>query len=69
MNRIEYGVKRNRVSHKIRGHLMLKNISMADIAREIKSSRQLVWATVRGDKHSPRVLDKLRELGVPEKYL
>lgn len=66
MRRIEFGVRRSRVAHKIRGHLLSQGLSLADVARELGVARQLVTATVRGEKHSPRVLAKLREHGVPE---
>ncbi len=69
MRRIEYGVRRSRVAHQIRGHLMLRGLTMSGFAKMIGVSRQIVTATVRGEKHSPLVLGKLRELGVPEKFL
>lgn len=69
MRPMEYGVRRNRVANKIRGHLLLKGLTMADLARELGVTKQIVSATVRGEKHSPLVLDKLREYGVPERYL
>jgi len=68
-SRIEFGVRRNRVANKIRGHLLLKGLTLADFSQEIGVSKQIVSATVRGEKHSPLVLDKLREYGVPERYL
>ncbi len=67
--RIEFGVQRSRVAHKIRGHLLLLGLNMTDVARELGVTKQLVTATVRGDKHSMRVLQKLRAVGIPEQYL
>jgi transcriptional regulator with XRE-family HTH domain len=44
-------------------------MNLAEVARQMGVCAQLVSATVNGEKHSPLVLGKLRELGVPEKYL
>lgn len=67
--RMECGVQRNRVAKKIRGHLLLKGLTATDLAGELGVSRQLVTATIRGERHSPLVLEKLRGSGVPERYL
>lgn len=69
MRPMEYGVRRNRVANKIRGHLLSQGLTMTDLAQELGVTKQIVSATVRGEKHSPLVLDKLREHGVPERYL
>lgn len=69
MKRIEIGVLRSRDAHKIRGHLLMRGLSLVGLAREIGVSKQLVQATVRGEKHSSYVLNKLREYGVPEELL
>ena len=42
---------------------------MSELGRRIGVTAELVSATVRGKKHSPRVLDALRDSGVPEQYL
>ncbi|MDR1659553.1 MAG: XRE family transcriptional regulator [Desulfovibrio sp.] len=39
------------------------------IADALKCSEPLVSMTIHGKRHSPRVLDFLRGIGVPEKYL
>lgn len=44
-------------------------LTMAALADRLGISRQAVQATIRGHNHSPRVLDALRALQVPEKYL
>ncbi|MBU1231178.1 MAG: helix-turn-helix domain-containing protein [Proteobacteria bacterium] len=67
--RLECGLARNRVRRRIQEHLDRLGKSMADVSREIGISRQLVAATVAGEKHNGRVLTRLRELGVPERYL
>ena len=43
--------------------------SAAVIAYELGVSRSAVSATILGKRHSPRILDALRDAGVPEKYL
>lgn len=67
--RLECGLARNRVRRRIQEHLDRMGLSMADVARELICSRQLVYATVSGGSHNRRVLARLRELGVPERYL
>ncbi|WP_418169299.1 hypothetical protein [Akkermansia sp.] len=42
---------------------------MSELGRRIGVTAELVSATVRGKKHSPRVLDALRREGVPDWYL
>lgn len=60
---------RYRARYKIREVLDAHDMSQAELARRIGVSGAVVCATIRGRKHSPRVLDALRELGVPEKYI
>lgn len=67
--RLECGLARNRVRRRIQEHLDRLSMSMADVARDLEISRQLVASTVAGEKHNGRVLARLRELGVPERYL
>jgi transcriptional regulator with XRE-family HTH domain len=67
--RLECGLARNRVRRRIQEHLDKLGLSMADVARDLDLTRQLVSATVSGEKHNRRVLARLRELGVPERYL
>ena len=42
---------------------------MSELGRRIGVTAELVSATVRGKRHSPKVLDALRREGVPEQYL
>jgi len=67
--RLECGLARNRVRRRIQEYLDRIEKSMADIGRELDVSRQLVSSTISGANHSARVLDHLRALGVPEKFL
>ncbi|MGE4297567.1 MAG: XRE family transcriptional regulator [Desulfovibrionaceae bacterium] len=63
------GLKRFNVRWRIQEYLDREGLNASAIARELGVSSQLVSGTLRGTKHSPRVLDKLREIGVPERYL
>lgn len=67
--RLECGMERFRVRRRIQEHLDRLGLTQSGLAREMGVCHQLVSATVSGEKHSPVVLNKLRELGVPEKYL
>ena len=53
----------------IQKHLDSVGMSQAEFARLVGVTAQAVSATLNGVRHSPRVLEKLREIGVPEKYL
>ena len=65
----ELGVKRSRVAHIIRYELGLLGSSYTLVAQELGLSYNAVLYTVRGKNSSARILAKLREIGVPEKYL
>ncbi len=69
MNRVQLGAARNRVRRRIQERLDAQGLNMASLGRKIGVRRQTVFATISGTKHSPTVLEALRELGVPEKYL
>lgn len=69
MTRAECGRRRYLARYQIRAVLVDRGLSMAELARRIGVTAEAVSATVRGKRHSPRVLTALRELGVPEKYL
>lgn len=63
--------KAARYAHRwqIRAHLIGREKTMAALAESIGITAQAVAATVSGKNNSPRVLDALRALGVPEKYI
>ena len=63
------GAKRADVSHLIRHELRKRGYTGAALARELKCSRANVANTITGGSHSPMVLDAMRQIGVPEKYL
>lgn len=66
---LELGLARNGVRRRIQEHLDSIGTNMAGVATELGVHRSLVANTVAGASHNGRVLDKLRELGVPEHYL
>ena len=53
----------------IRSRLSSAGLSMSGLARRIGVSPQAVADTVKGRIHSPKVLDALRNAGVPDEYL
>ncbi len=63
------GKKRAAVLHLIRYEMKLRLYNQRRVARELGLSEAMVSKTVNGIKHSPRVLNKLRAIGVPEEYL
>lgn len=69
MNRAECSQRRYLARYRIREALERRDMSMAELARRIGLSAVAVQATVKGMNHSRRILDALREAGVPEKYL
>ena len=69
MTREECGRLRSEARYAIRAVLVERGLSMSELGRRIGVSAELVSATVRGKKHSPRVLDALRGSGGPEQYL
>ena len=69
MTREECGHLRYEARYAIRAILVERGLSMSELGRRIGVSAELVSATVRGKKHSPRVLAALRDSGVPEQYL
>lgn len=69
MTNTECGHRRYKYRYKIREHLDTQKISMSELGRRIGLSCEAVSGTIRGQRNSPKVLDALRELGVPERYL
>lgn len=66
---VSYGQKRADVKRQIQHLLDVQGQSFADVARAAGVSRQTVSATMNGFRHSPRVLQVLRALGIPEELL
>lgn len=65
----ECGVARHKMRFRIREHLDRKGLSLAEVARRVGVTAEAIGRTVNGYNHSPKILNELRELGVPEKYL
>lgn len=63
------GEKRCFYSYRIHEALARMGISATGLAREIGVCRQTVSKVILGQSHSPRILEALRQAGVPEKYL
>lgn len=49
--------------------LKTKGITQADVARDLGITRQSVNDTLRGKSNSQKILDHIRSLKVPGKYL
>lgn len=64
-----YGQGRAGAKREIQRILDDKGKNFVDVAVLAGVSKQSVSQTMNGFRHSPRVLDALRELGVPERYL
>jgi hypothetical protein len=65
----EYGKRRAEVKHLILAEMMRRKHTIPSFASSLGCSYHLVWYVLSGKKHSPRVLNGLRELGVPEYLL
>lgn len=67
--RAELGAQRCRWRRRIQESMDRYGIhSCTSLAREMGLNPETVRRTLTGTLHSPRVLDKLREIGVPEQY-
>ena len=67
--RKELSERRCFYSMRIHEALRRNGRSAAVVAYELGISRASVSATILGKNHSARILDALRDAGVPEKYL
>lgn len=64
-----YGRRRADSKREIQRILDSKGKNFVDVAMAAGVTRQTVSATMNGYRHSPRVLDALRSLGIPERLL
>lgn len=64
-----YGLSRAQAKRDIQRCLDGMGKNFVDVATEAGVSPQTVSATMNGFRHSPKVLNALRSLGVPEKFL
>lgn len=69
ITRAKLGEQRCFWSMRIHEALRRNGLSATVIAYELGISRSAVYATILGKNHSFRILDALRDAGVPEKYL
>lgn len=69
MHRAVCGERRCFYSLRIHEALARQGMSAAGLARELGISTSAMSQTLTGRCHSPRILDALRKVGVPEKYL
>lgn len=69
MKHAGYGYRRFQYRHFIRAALLERGLSMRQLATLIGVSAETVSSTVLGKKHSPQVLDALKKMGIPERYL
>ncbi len=67
--RMQFGAQRSYWSMRIFEHLKRQGLCARDLAQQLGISDSAVYATISGRNHSARVLQALREVGVPEKYL
>lgn len=63
------GLRRYQRRNFIKAAIISSGMTQAVLADLVGVSQQAVSATVNGYIHSERVLNKLREIGVPEKFL
>lgn len=65
----ECSLKRSEMSFRIYEILRKNGLNGKELAKSINVSQQLVSQTITGVSHNKKVLDALREIGVPEDYL
>lgn len=69
ITRAACGERRCFYSWRIHEALARRGTSSARLARDLGISTAAMSQTITGKSHSPRILDALRNIGVPEKYL
>jgi len=69
MTPLECRAERQKMRFRIREHLERRGLNMLEIARRLKVNKDLVVGTIGGSRNNRRVLEALRDVGVPEKYL
>ena len=65
----ELGLKRSRVRYRILEELEGKGYTLTRIANELGFKLPAVSRVVNGHGHSAQILEKLRAVGVSEKYI
>ena len=67
--RRELGAARAAIRNIIGAEMMIRGYNGSRLARDLGCCNALVSFVLTGKKHSPLVLDGLRRIGVPDKYL
>ncbi|PKN06645.1 MAG: DNA-binding protein [Deltaproteobacteria bacterium HGW-Deltaproteobacteria-8] len=62
-------MNRQKARFRIREHLESVGLTMLDVARRLGLNKNVVVETIGGGRNNRRVLEELRAVGVPEKYL
>jgi len=65
-NKIDMGEIKAR---RIKACLIMKGIKQSEIARKLNLNRSAVTNIIKGRKKSQKIVDALRDYGVPENYL
>lgn len=66
---LQLGIERAKKRRRIQECLDAKGMNFMRLAKHLGLTPAAVYRTVGGEIHSPRILQALRELGVPECYL
>lgn len=66
---LQLGVERNKARRRIQECLDAHGMNFAKLANYAGLTHTAVYRTISGQMHSPRVLQALRDFGVPEQYL
>lgn len=69
LNARQCGALRYEYSFRIYEVLRKKGLNGEKLAKQLGMSRQAVCQVINGVNHSIKVLEALREIGVPEEYL
>lgn len=69
MKPLECRAARQKARFRIREHLDHVGLTVVDLARRLGVNKDVVWGTIGGNRNNRRVLELLREVGVPEEYL
>lgn len=66
---LQLGLERAKKRRRIQECLDARGMNFMQLAKHLGLTPTAVYRTVGGEIHSPRVLQALRDLGVPEEYL
>lgn len=66
---LQLGIERAKKRRRIQECLDARGMNFMRLAKHLGLTPTAVYRTVGGEIHSPRVLQALRDFGVPEQYL